>query len=683
MWLRAWDFPGLAVPTGENANMRKLVAGIAFLFLSACPLRANWAVVQQSESNFIQGTTVTAQFPVKVTQGDLLLVHVIWSDNTLAVSSIGDSLGNTYTSAALAQGSTSTLMLSTQLFYAANANGGIDKISVSISGSAFLNIFVYEITGAATTSPLDASVTGAGTGLNVATATATTSVANDFVFVGTGHHFAYDNVGSGFTGLQAGPTGLGEYQLVANAGSMVSGTSSLTATQATFPWGVVLAAFKPNAGTGNGGPPTLTSIQVTPASPTLSMSQTIQLAATGAFSDGTTQDLTNSATWSSSNTSSVSVGSSGLATAAGHGSASITASSGSVSGSTVVLVEGTLSSLQLTPANGSLTAGSTQQFTATGSFSDATTENLTGSVSWSSSNTGLATVNASGLVTGITAGQLTINASSGGVLSSTQLTINPPPAVVGTSLVQGPLAQTNYQWASTYYVQNPPKIGGSSCAPGPCIAQTFLNPNTAGNMIFVWISWNNNSFNLSNLADTAGNVYNHVPGFPTVKSNGITDDFWVAYNIAGSVDNKVIALFGSGTPKPTYLQIMEYSGIASSNALDASSTNSTRLQCNAPCTLSTAPSGTTTQASDLLVAVFDVISCGNACPSMQFTAGSGWTPDAVCTGCEGWAANVSGAVLIEHQIVNSIGSYTATAVEQPNNFPNFDGYLFAFKQSGP
>jgi hypothetical protein len=55
----------------------------------------------------------------------------------------------------------------------------------------------------------------------------------------------------------------------------------------------------------------------------------------------------------------------------------------------------------------------------------------------------------------------------------------------------------------------------------------------------------------------------------------------------------------------------------------------------------------------------------------------------VCTGCEGWAGTVSGAVLIEHQIVSSIGSYTATTLEKPANFPSFDAYLFAFRQKGP
>src|SRR5712691_10542803 len=44
----------------------------------------------------------------------------------------------------------------------------------------------------------------------------------------------------------------------------------------------------------------------------------------------------------------------------------------------------TLSSLQVTPANPSLTEGSQQQFTATGTFSDGSTQDLTKTVRWSS-----------------------------------------------------------------------------------------------------------------------------------------------------------------------------------------------------------------------------------------------------------------------------------------------------------
>jgi len=60
-----------------------------------------------------------------------------------------------------------------------------------------------------------------------------------------------------------------------------------------------------------------------------------------------------------------------------------------------------LQSIAISAAATSITKGSGDQFTAIGTFSDGTTQNLTSSVSWASSNTAVATVNATGLATGI------------------------------------------------------------------------------------------------------------------------------------------------------------------------------------------------------------------------------------------------------------------------------------------
>src|SRR5439155_13863899 len=54
------------------------------------------------------------------------------------------------------------------------------------------------------------------------------------------------------------------------------------------------------AGAPNGPPPTLTSIAVTPANPTNLTSTTRQFTATGTYSDGSTQDITTQAGWTSS-----------------------------------------------------------------------------------------------------------------------------------------------------------------------------------------------------------------------------------------------------------------------------------------------------------------------------------------------------------------------------------------------
>ena len=80
----------------------------------------------------------------------------------------------------------------------------------------------------------------------------------------------------------------------------------------------------------------------------------------------------------------------------------------------------------MTPANPSIVAGTTEQFTATGTFSDNTTQNITSQVTWASATTAVATINASGLATGVAAGNSTISATLGAISGSTVLTVTPP-----------------------------------------------------------------------------------------------------------------------------------------------------------------------------------------------------------------------------------------------------------------
>ena len=71
----------------------------------------------------------------------------------------------------------------------------------------------------------------------------------------------------------------------------------------------------------------LASIKITPTVASLSVGQTQQFIATGTNSDGSTEDLSNSVGWSSSDSSVLTITDSGLATAKGAGTAMLTASS--------------------------------------------------------------------------------------------------------------------------------------------------------------------------------------------------------------------------------------------------------------------------------------------------------------------------------------------------------------------
>ena len=95
---------------------------------------------------------------------------------------------------------------------------------------------------------------------------------------------------------------------------------------------VVLSATAPP-------PPTLSSIAVTPANQTITIGATQQYTATGTYSDGSTQNLTSQAAWTSSNTGVASITSAGLATGVSAGSTTITATLSGVTGSTGLTVQ--------------------------------------------------------------------------------------------------------------------------------------------------------------------------------------------------------------------------------------------------------------------------------------------------------------------------------------------------------
>ncbi len=82
----------------------------------------------------------------------------------------------------------------------------------------------------------------------------------------------------------------------------------------------------------------------------------------------------------------------------------------------------TLSSIKVAPYGQRVATGTSQQFTATGSFSDGSIKDITNQVSWTSSNTSVATISSTGILTAIHHGSTTITAVLNGISGSTNLT---------------------------------------------------------------------------------------------------------------------------------------------------------------------------------------------------------------------------------------------------------------------
>src|SRR2546422_155139 len=214
------------------------------------------------------------------------------------------------------------------------------------------------------------------------------------------------NIASVTAGLATGK-GIGSATITAQSGS-IQATATLKVTNT---------------------PPSLVSLQVTPGTVSIAVGATQQFAATGNFSDGSTQDRPASAQWSSSDSNVASVDGAGLATGVAVGVVPVTAQSGGMQGTATLNVTNAaanLTAITLSPAGASIPVNTNQQFTATGSYSDGSSRDLTALVSWSSSSTVTASIDASGLATSVAAGSTTISATLGSVTQSTTLTVTAP-----------------------------------------------------------------------------------------------------------------------------------------------------------------------------------------------------------------------------------------------------------------
>jgi uncharacterized protein YjdB len=169
--------------------------------------------------------------------------------------------------------------------------------------------------------------------------------------------------------------------------------------------------------------PTLTTVTLAPSTPSVAVGKTQQMTATGTYDNSSTETVTDSASWASSDVTIATVSSTGLVTGVASGSATISATLDGVTGSTTVNVTvANLSSISVTPATQSVSSGATQQYTAVGILQNGTTVDLTSSVTWTSSNTAAATIDSSGLATALSVSSTettNITAQSGSITSNT------------------------------------------------------------------------------------------------------------------------------------------------------------------------------------------------------------------------------------------------------------------------
>jgi len=187
--------------------------------------------------------------------------------------------------------------------------------------------------------------------------------------------------------------------------------------------------FLASCGSDSGGstgpdpdPPVPTSVSVSPSSATLdALGATTQFSATVLDQNGQTM-ASASVAWSSTNTSVLTVSSSGLGTAVAVGDATVTATSGTASGTAAAIVQQVPVQLQTDLASDNVAPGGTIQASVT--IHDARGSAIPSpTVTWTSSDPAVATVEDGGMVTGVAPGLAFIKAAAGNLSDSAQVSV--------------------------------------------------------------------------------------------------------------------------------------------------------------------------------------------------------------------------------------------------------------------
>lgn len=373
---------------------------VAFAVAQVSDLRIYSQVLSAAQIQEIYLQGVASLVSLSVTPGSASVPQGSGQQYT-ATGTYSDGGTSNLTSSVTWSSSNTTVATINSSGFASALTAGTTTIGASsgtINGSASLTVLPAALVSLAVT-PANASILVGGTQQYKATGSYTNGSTQDLTtaVTWTSSTPAVATINSG--GLATG-TGKGTTNIQAEYAS-IAGSTSLSVS--ALP----------------------TSIAITPANPSFSVGATVQLTATGMYSDGSTRNLTASATWTSSNQTVATVAG-GMVRGVSAGPSTISASWNGIVGSTGVTVStAALKSIQLAPASAQVAVGATLQMAATGQYDDGSSQDLTSSVTWTTGNNALATITSSGLVSGIAEGGTTVQATQGSVSATLPLAITP------------------------------------------------------------------------------------------------------------------------------------------------------------------------------------------------------------------------------------------------------------------
>jgi uncharacterized protein YjdB len=405
---RRWGWlvvcPVLAVCAGDNSS-GPLVAGHPGAVSDLAVGATTEVSVMLSFTQVDDGMGQPARYDVRYSVGSMS-----WSSGTSAAIGTcaapvaGTRVGSTLSCTVLGLSPSTTYNFQVAAFRGnMNGNAVFGELSNVAAASTLSITPPNPVVTTVTVSPASASVAVGATSV----LQATVKDQNGNAMTGQTVTWATNNAAAATVSSTGVVTGVAAGSATITAGSSgVSGTSAITVTAGPPP------------------PPVVTTVTVAPTSASVVAGATTTLQATVKDQNGNAM-TGQTVTWSTNNAAAATVNSSGVVTGVAAGSATITAtSSGKIGTSsiTVTAVAPVVTTVTVAPTSASIVAGATTTLQAT--VKDQNGNVMTGqTVTWTTNNAAAATVNSSGVVTGVAAGSATITATSSGKTGTSSITV--------------------------------------------------------------------------------------------------------------------------------------------------------------------------------------------------------------------------------------------------------------------
>jgi|GEM_PF-1958258 len=548
-----------------NSACQKLLQ--PFNFLSGFALLLSWLLLPAMAAGQVSSVQVNSSDAVRVNRSvvsvpftavqaahNLNVVAVGWNDTSTSVVSVTDSNGNTYALAATTESTPVPapgglqLGVSQAIYYAKDINAGINAVTVTFNQTtAVQSVRIVEYTGLDTVSPLDTSVGNNGTALTADSGAVITNSANDLLFGAGTITTGFTAAGAGFnTVLINGLSDIVEDQVVATAAS-----HNATAVLTSGAWVMQMVAFRAAGQT----PPTF-------AAPTISSLSTTS----GPQVGGTAVTITGTNFQSGA---AVLFSTGGGFTAPGVNCSVVSGTS--ISCLTPSFPVGA-ASITVTNVDGQATAPSAFTFTASTPFATAVSPSITPSTG-STNGATVVTISGSDFAAGaaVTVGGLPADRVA--VINVNTILVSVPASKAGLQTVvvtnpggAGGTLPGGYTYAPAgsgiNFVQQNSVQSATTTA-----AATYTLAQTAANLNIVVVGWADTSTTVSSVVDSATNTY--TLAVPATVGNGFSQAIYFAKNIAASVSNTVTVTFSAATQSD--VRILEYSGLDTVNPVDDTS----------------------------------------------------------------------------------------------------------------